>query len=336
MSTGWLRYRGSIPVTIDGYIAAMENRRQYFKDNGAVSSDHSHLDARTDTLEIAEAERIYASARKGEVTEVEATALRRHLISEMARMACDDGLVMTLHPGVRRNHHLPDVREVRRRCWDRHPGPDGVHRRAASDVEPLRHPSQFPARRSSPSTRPFSPERSARLLASIPRSSLASLGGLSTRPRRSAASAPQSLSPPASPRPPASSTTPGPSARFPLGTTCPAGLTQGSSRSWLTSTASAWTRPSMSCMISWLRTRERPSSCDSRPRSSPPFPFAARHACGCTGPDGAPRRRQLPPRPPGLVHRPRSRCRRVGYRRFHRPAPRHGATPSPPRTAFTP
>jgi glucuronate isomerase len=39
----------------DGYIAAMENRRQYFKDNGAVSSDHSHLDARTDMLEVAEA-----------------------------------------------------------------------------------------------------------------------------------------------------------------------------------------------------------------------------------------------------------------------------------------
>ena len=32
--------------------------------------------------------------------------LRRHLVTEMARMACDDGLVMTLHPGVRRNHHL--------------------------------------------------------------------------------------------------------------------------------------------------------------------------------------------------------------------------------------
>ena len=43
---------------------------------------------------------------KGEVTEVEAAALRRHLVSEMARMACDDGLVMTLHPGVRRNHHM--------------------------------------------------------------------------------------------------------------------------------------------------------------------------------------------------------------------------------------
>jgi len=91
----------------DGFIAAMENRRQYFKDTGAVSSDHSHIDAGTETLEIAEAERIYAAARKGEVLEMEATALRRHLVSEMARMACDDGLVMTLHPGVRRNHHLP-------------------------------------------------------------------------------------------------------------------------------------------------------------------------------------------------------------------------------------
>jgi glucuronate isomerase len=90
-----------------GFLGAMENRRQYFKDNGAVSSDHSHFDSRTDALEPSEAERIYDLARKGEVTEPEATALRRHLVSEMARMACEDGLVMTLHPGVRRNHHLP-------------------------------------------------------------------------------------------------------------------------------------------------------------------------------------------------------------------------------------
>ena len=27
------------------------------------------------------------------------------MVLEMARMSCDDGLVMTLHPGVRRNHH---------------------------------------------------------------------------------------------------------------------------------------------------------------------------------------------------------------------------------------
>ncbi|MBA3527980.1 MAG: glucuronate isomerase [Propionibacteriaceae bacterium] len=90
-----------------GFLEAMADRRRYFKDNGAVSSDHSHVDASTDALEPSEAERSYALARKGEGGVVEATALRRHLMSEMARMACDDTLVMTLHPGVRRNHHLP-------------------------------------------------------------------------------------------------------------------------------------------------------------------------------------------------------------------------------------
>src|SRR5215217_8157452 len=148
-----------------------------------------------------------------------------------------------------------------------------------------------------------SPGRLARSLASIRQFLPASLGGLSTRPRRSAATVPRSPSPLASPRPPDSSTTPAPSARFRLGTTCPAGLTQGSSRSWLTSTASTWTRPLMLSMISWSPTRERPSSCDSRPRSSPPFPFAARHAGDCTGPNGPHRCRQLSPRASSFVHR---------------------------------
>ncbi len=94
-------------ATYAGYISALEDRRRYFKANGAVSSDHGHVDARTDILDRSAAEHIFDLARKGEVNETEATALRRHLTSEMARMACDDGLVMTLHPGVRRNHHQP-------------------------------------------------------------------------------------------------------------------------------------------------------------------------------------------------------------------------------------
>ena len=88
-----------------GYIAALENRRRYFLDHGAVSSDHSHLDAGTAPLEESEADRIYRAARSGQATVGEATAFRRHMIFQTARMACDDGLVMTLHPGVHRNHH---------------------------------------------------------------------------------------------------------------------------------------------------------------------------------------------------------------------------------------
>ena len=87
----------------DGFIEALENRRQFFKDNGAVSSDHSHIDAGTEPLDPAAAARIYAAALRGEASIADTTAFRRHMMSEMARMACDDALVMTLHHGVHRN-----------------------------------------------------------------------------------------------------------------------------------------------------------------------------------------------------------------------------------------
>jgi glucuronate isomerase len=90
-----------------GYVAALAARRRTFIEHGAVSADHSHLDVRTDPLEPAEAARIYRAALAGEATDAEATAFRRHMLLEMARMSCDDGLVMTLHPGVRRGHHGP-------------------------------------------------------------------------------------------------------------------------------------------------------------------------------------------------------------------------------------
>lgn len=89
----------------DGYIQALEERRRFFISRGATSADHSHLDARAEPLEPAEAQRIYHSAMNGRVTPDEATAFRRHMVLEMARMSCEDGLVMTLHPGVQRNHH---------------------------------------------------------------------------------------------------------------------------------------------------------------------------------------------------------------------------------------
>ena len=86
------------------HVEAMRIRRQYFKDHGAVSSDHSHRDAGTARLEDADAERLFASALAGEITADEGDALRRHMINDQARLAVEDGLVMTLHPAVYRNH----------------------------------------------------------------------------------------------------------------------------------------------------------------------------------------------------------------------------------------
>lgn len=90
-----------------GYLAALEGRRRYFIDHGATSADHAHLDVGCSPLEPAEARRIYGAALAGEATAAEADAFRRHMLLEMARMSCDDGLVMTLHCGVRRDHHTP-------------------------------------------------------------------------------------------------------------------------------------------------------------------------------------------------------------------------------------
>ena len=90
-----------------GYVAALESRRQVFVEHGATSADHSHRDVRTEPLPRGDAERIYATALRGEATVAEATAFRRHMLLEMARMSSEDGLVMTLHPGVHRGHHGP-------------------------------------------------------------------------------------------------------------------------------------------------------------------------------------------------------------------------------------
>ena len=90
-----------------GYIDALEQRRQHFIAHGATAADHGHADARTDPLDHAEAERIYRSALAGGATAAEAVAFRRHMVLEMARMSCEDGLVMTIHPGVVRGHHGP-------------------------------------------------------------------------------------------------------------------------------------------------------------------------------------------------------------------------------------
>ncbi|MCA0307844.1 MAG: glucuronate isomerase [Actinobacteria bacterium] len=90
-----------------GWVSAMEIRRAYFRAHGAVSSDHSHADARVEPLDAAEADRLYRAARQGTIGTAEADTLRRAFMFEQARMAADDGLVMTMHPAVYRNHHTP-------------------------------------------------------------------------------------------------------------------------------------------------------------------------------------------------------------------------------------
>jgi glucuronate isomerase len=95
--------------SLAGWVSAMEIRRAHFVARGATSADHSHEDVGTEPLPVPKADRVYRSALAGTASTAECVALRRHMLLEMARMSCDDGLVMTLHPGVRRNHHGPTL-----------------------------------------------------------------------------------------------------------------------------------------------------------------------------------------------------------------------------------
>lgn len=88
-----------------GYIRAMENRRQYFVEHGAVSSDHGARTAMTLRLDESAATALFDKARRGEGTSQDADVFEAHMMYQMARMAVADGLVMTIHPGVFRNHH---------------------------------------------------------------------------------------------------------------------------------------------------------------------------------------------------------------------------------------
>ncbi|SHF71902.1 glucuronate isomerase [Microbulbifer donghaiensis] len=88
-----------------GYLAALRNRREFFKQMGATSTDHGHPTATTANLERAEAKALFARVREGNATAEDAELFRGQMLTEMARMSIDDGLVMQIHPGSVRNHN---------------------------------------------------------------------------------------------------------------------------------------------------------------------------------------------------------------------------------------
>jgi len=95
---------GEDTSTWDGYLNAHRIRRAFFKTMGATASDHGHPTARTEDLPQAEAAILFEKALSGTCSAEEADVFRGQMLTEMARMSLDDGLVMQIHPGSFRNH----------------------------------------------------------------------------------------------------------------------------------------------------------------------------------------------------------------------------------------
>jgi glucuronate isomerase len=88
-----------------GYLAAHRKRRAFFKTMGATSTDHGHPTAQTADLDSSACEALFEKAVAGRITPPEAETFRAQMLTEMAKMSLDDGLVMQIHPGSSRNHN---------------------------------------------------------------------------------------------------------------------------------------------------------------------------------------------------------------------------------------
>lgn len=87
------------------FIQALEQRRTFFKEMGAVATDHAALTAYTERLSSDEAAAIFQRALHSKLEQDDVERFTGHMLIEMAHMSLADGLVMQLHIGAYRNHN---------------------------------------------------------------------------------------------------------------------------------------------------------------------------------------------------------------------------------------
>ena len=96
---------GEDAASWDGYLRSLRAARLFFRQQGATATDHGHPTPRTAALSKADAEALFHRVLSGTPSRQDAELFRAHMLTEMARMSLDDGLVMQIHPGSVRNHN---------------------------------------------------------------------------------------------------------------------------------------------------------------------------------------------------------------------------------------
>jgi glucuronate isomerase len=96
---------GENTATWRGYLRALASRRLYFKSLGATATDHGHPTALTEDLSETSAASLFEQVVQGTAYAADLEIFRGQMLTEMARMSLEDGLVMQIHPGSVRNHN---------------------------------------------------------------------------------------------------------------------------------------------------------------------------------------------------------------------------------------
>lgn len=89
----------------DGYLRALEARRNAFRAAGATATDHAAFTADVRWLDADSAAATFDRLVSRRADALDRGRFASHMLAEMARMSADDGLVMQLHVGSLRDHH---------------------------------------------------------------------------------------------------------------------------------------------------------------------------------------------------------------------------------------
>jgi glucuronate isomerase len=96
---------GEDTSTWAGYLNSLRVTRVRFRELGCTATDHGHPTARTANLSTAETAELFARVVAGSADAQQQELFRAQMLTEMARMSLEDGLVMQIHPGSARNHN---------------------------------------------------------------------------------------------------------------------------------------------------------------------------------------------------------------------------------------
>ena len=119
---------GEDSSTWKGYLNALMKARARFKALGCTSTDHGHPTAQTADLSQTDAAALFCKVIAGKADAAEQELFRAQMLTEMARMSVEDGLVMQIHPGSVRNHNKFVFERYGRDMGADIPGPtDFVH-----------------------------------------------------------------------------------------------------------------------------------------------------------------------------------------------------------------
>jgi glucuronate isomerase len=96
---------GEETATWKGYLRALRKTRDRFRSLGCTATDHGHPTALTADLSATETAELFSRVLSGNADRSQQELFRAQMLTEMAGMSLEDGLVMQIHPGSTRNHN---------------------------------------------------------------------------------------------------------------------------------------------------------------------------------------------------------------------------------------